>query len=70
VHGSLLVTNKYVAYARLGVKRIVQRQHGPAGVAENGVDTKIDQGVEQGLGAIAAGCFSRSIHVALGYCIR
>ena len=32
--GGLLVTHQHMAQARLGVERVVQRQHGAAGVAK------------------------------------
>ena len=51
----LLVTHQHMAQARLGVERVVQRQHGAAGVAENRVHPMRDQRVQQDPGAVGGG---------------
>ena len=49
--GGLLVAHQHVAQPPVLGQRIVQGQHGAAGIAEHGVDAAGDQGVEQEAGA-------------------
>ena len=49
--GGLLVAHQHVAQPPVPGQRLVQGQHGAAGIAEHGVDAAGDQGVEQEAGA-------------------
>ena len=51
MHCRLLVAHQHVAQPRLGGERVVQGQHGAAGVAEDGVDAALDEGAQQQRGA-------------------
>src|SRR5690606_30194902 len=70
VHGALLMPHQHVAYARLGIQRIVQGQHGAPRIAKNRIHPACDQGFKQGLRTIACDGFGSSIHVLALYCIR
>lgn len=58
--GGLLVTHQHMAQARLGVERVVQRQHGAAGVAKNRVHPMRDQRFQQDPGAVGGGAGGRA----------
>ena len=51
VHGGLFVTNEDMADGGLLVQRVIDRQHGAAGIAEDDIDTLVPQGVQQGVRA-------------------
>ena len=50
MHGRLFVAYQDMAQTGPGVQRVVQGQHGAAGIAEYGVDAEREQGVDQHAG--------------------
>ena len=64
---SLLVAHEHMAYALLGMQRIVNRQYGAAGIAEYRIDPKRGQRVEQGFGASDGGLSAALLQAAPGH---
>jgi hypothetical protein len=56
--GTSFMAHKHVANLWVLEKRVINRQHGAAGIAENGVDTLREQGFNQYLCAGFFGHFS------------
>jgi hypothetical protein len=49
MNGSLLVADQDMADAMLRMQRVVYREHGAAGITEDGIYAQFDQRIEQGL---------------------
>src|SRR5690606_21618566 len=52
MYGALLVAHQNVPDAGFGVQRIVQGQDRTARIAEDGIDTQVDQGLQHALRAV------------------